>query len=188
MSSQPSDNLNPISAPDDIYGWKWFIVYGIAYVVLGGLTIAHVIVSDMISTFIIGVVMLLGALLGFGHSRRVRDPETHNCWAMSGLLYLLCGTVVLAEPFIGGRLLTFILAAGLTASGLSRLVAGAQLQCTPILLSGTATVIVAIVIGVGWQEHLLWIMAYAIAADLIVQGLTLFVAGEELHLRRRPAS
>jgi len=188
MSREPSDKPNPGSAPEDIYGWKWFIVYGLAYVILGGLAVAHVIFSGMVSTFVISTVMLLGALLGFGHARRVRDPETHNCWTISGLFYLLCGIAVMIEPFIGGRLLTLILAAGLAISGLSRIVAGAQLQSTPILVSGTATIVVATVIGVGWQESLLWITAYAIAADLTVQGLTLLIAGEQLHLRRRSVS
>lgn len=188
MSAQPSEQRDPISAPEDIYGWKWFVVYGLAYMVLGGLLLAHMIVSDMISTFIIGVAMLLGAVLAFGHARRVRDPETHNCWAMSALLYCLCGFAVLAEPFIGARMLTLLLAGGLAISGLSRIVAGAQLQCTPILVSGIATAIIAIVIGVDWRDQLLWVLGYAIAADLAVQGLTLLVAGEELHLHLCPLS
>ena len=188
MSSQPSDKLEPISAPDDIYGWKWFVVYGLAYMVLGGLLLGHMLVSDMISTFVIGVAMLLGAVIAFGHARRVRDPETHNCWAMSALLYSLCGIAVLAEPFIGARVLTLLLAAGLVVSGLSRIVAGAQLQCTPILISGTATIVISIVIGVDWRDQLLWVLGYAIAADLAVQGLTLLIAGEELHLHLCPLS
>lgn len=186
MSSQPCDMLKSSPAPDDIYGWKWFVAYGLAYMILGGLLIAHMVISGMISTFIIGVVMLLGALLAFGHARRVRDPDTHDCWAMSGLLYCLCGIAVLIEPFIGARLLTLLLAVGLVVSGLSRIVAGAQLQCTPVVISGTATVIIGTVIGVDWLDQLLWVLGYAIVADLAVQGLTLLIAGEELHLHRCP--
>ncbi len=186
MSSKPSTQPHRISPPDDIYGWKWFVVYGLAYMILSGLLLAHMIVSDMVSTFIIGAVMLVGAVLASAHARRVRDPETHDCWAMSGLLYCLCGIAVLVEPFIGTRLLTLLLAVGLIISGLSRIVAGAQLQCTAVLLSGAATVIIGIVIGVDWRDHLLWVLGYAIVADIAVQGLTLLVAGEELHLHRCP--
>ncbi len=188
MSGQPADKPSPIPATDDIYGWRWFIVYGLAYVALGGLLVAHMIVSHMISTFIIGIAMLLGAMLAFGHAQRVRDPDTHNCWAMSALMYSLCGAAVLAEPFIGARFLTLLLAGGLVVSGLSRIVAGVQLQCTPILISGSATAIIAIVIGVDWRDHLLWVLGYAVAADLAVQGLTLLIAGEELHLHQCPSS
>lgn len=184
MSRRPYDEPVQDAARDDIYGWKWFIAYGLAYMVLSGLLVAHMVVSDMISTFIIGTVTLIGAALGFGHAARVRDPDSHNCWTFSGCLYGLCGIAVLMEPYMGERVLMLILAVGLLLSGMSRLVAGAQLQSTPVLMSGTATVIIAVVIGVDWRDNLLWVVAYAIAADLAVQGLTLLIAGEQLHLRR----
>lgn len=188
MSSQPNNKIGRSgTGTDELYGWKWFIAYGVAFIVLAGLAVAHMIVAGMISTFVVGMIMLLGAALGFGHANKVHDPDTHNCWIFSGLLYLLCGVAVLVEPFIGPRLLTLILAAGLALSGISRIVAGAQLQCTPVLLSGATTIIVATVIGIDWGDKLSWVMEYAIAADLAVQGVALLIAGEELHLRRQRA-
>lgn len=165
----------------DEYGWRGFILLGIAFVILGTAAVVHIQVAAMISTFVLGLIVVIGGALGLGLATRVRDNDTHFFWALTATLYLLSGFTLLAGPFLSDRALSLIIAGGLGLAGLSRLVAGARLQCTPVLVSGAATIIVATVIGIGWQHDLLWVLGYALAGDLIVYGVTLAIAGEQLH-------
>jgi uncharacterized membrane protein HdeD (DUF308 family) len=163
------------------YGWRGFILLGIAFVMLGTAAIVHIQIAAMISTFVLGLIVLIGGLLGLGLATRVRDTDSHFFWVLTASLYLLAGIALLAGPFMSERALSLVIAGGLSLAGLSRLVAGARLQCTPVLISGAATIIVATVIGIGWQRDLLWVLGYALAGDFIVYGVTLAIAGEQLH-------
>jgi uncharacterized membrane protein HdeD (DUF308 family) len=163
------------------YGWRGFIVLGIAFVILGAAAILHIQVAAMVSTFVLGIIVLIGGLLGLGLATRVRDNASHLFWVLTATLYLLASFALFVGPFISERALSLIIAGALGLAGLSRLVAGAHLQCTPVRISGAATMVVATVIGIGWQHHLLWVTGYALAGDLIVYGVTLIVAGEQIH-------
>lgn len=181
MSSQSCDDARTKLAHADQYGWRWFILLGVALVILGVMAIAHIRVAGMISSFVVGVIILLAGGLGLGLASRVHDGETHSFWRLSAILYLVAGIAVLASPFVDDRLLSLVLAVALVVAGLSRLVAGAHLQCTPVLISGAATIVVGTAIGIDLRDNLLWILGYLIAGDLFVQGVTLVAAGQQLH-------
>lgn len=165
--------------------WFWFLAAGLAFFALGALTFGHLIVASMISTFIIGAIMLIGSVLGIGHALGISRPDKHHFWFFSSIFYCLAGGAILVEPVIGARILTLLLAVGLSLSGLSRLVVGAQLRSNAILISGTTSLIAAIAIGVGWTDDALWVIGFCIAIDLVVQGLTLVFTGMTLHLAAR---
>lgn len=166
--------------------WFWFLAAGLAFLALGALTFGHLIVASMISTFIIGSIMLIGGVIGMGHALGIRHPDKHHFWIFSSIFYGLAGIAILAEPVTGARILTLLLAISLGLSGISRLVVGAQLRSNAVLISGTTSLMAATTIGVGWSEDALWIIALCIAIDLVAQGLTLMFTGMTLHLAARP--
>jgi uncharacterized membrane protein HdeD (DUF308 family) len=181
MSSPIVEEIEVPLPHAELYGWKGFIALGVAFCALGAAAIGHMQVAEMVSTFIVGIIVILAAVLGFSLATRVRDDDTHAFWVFGAILYLGVGIAVLAEPFMGERLLSLAICAGLMLAGLSRLVAGVHLQCTPVLVSGAVTMVIATAIGVGWQDNMLWILAYALAGDFLVQGAALIVAGQQLH-------
>lgn len=168
--------------------WFWFLAAGIAFFALGVLALGHLAVASMISTFIIGAIMLIGAVLGISHALGIRHPDKHHFWIFSSVFYAIAGITILVEPVVGERLLTLMLAIGLGLSGLSRLVVGAQLRSNAVLVSGTASLMAATAIGVGWSQDALWVIGFCVAIDLIIQGLTMLFTGIMLHLAARPAN
>ena len=70
-----------------------------------------------------------------------------------------------------------IFAVSLAVSGASRLMVGARLGNIPVLISGTASIIAAIVVGLNWPNDSLWVIGLVVAIDLVVQGIALLCAG-----------
>lgn len=166
--------------------WFWFFAGGLALLALGSLACGHLIVASMISTFIIGAIMLIGSAIGMAHALGTARPDKHHIWLFSSLFYCLAGGAILFEPVVGARIFTLLLAIALGLSGLCRLVIGAQLYSNAVLISGMASLMAAVTIGVGWSDDALWIIGFCIAIDLVVQGLMLILTGVTLHLAARP--
>lgn len=159
-----------------------FAAFGAALVVLGGLAFGHMAAAKMVSTFIIATIMLVGAVLLFGHAASLRHTRGLTLWALGGLFYLLASFSVLLEPIAGERLLSLLLAVTLIASGTARLVLGIQYGANPITLSGTATILAGTVIGMDWPQNSLWPITTLIGIDLIAQGIGLMAAGMSRRL------
>ncbi|MBD3761907.1 DUF308 domain-containing protein [Sphingomonadaceae bacterium G21617-S1] len=166
--------------------WFWFLGAGVALLGLGVLAFGHLIVASMISTFVIGAIMLIGGALGVAHALGIRHPDKHHFWIFSSVFYGLAGITILVEPVFGERLLTLVLAISLGLSGLSRLVVGGQLRSNSVLISGAASLMAAAAIGVDWTQDALWVIGFCIAIDLVIQGLTLLFTGIVLRLAPRP--
>lgn len=181
MSTVPGDDREMALHHAELYGWRWFIALGWAFLLLGTAAIAHIRIAAMVSTVVIGGIVMLGGLLGLALASRVRDSETHVFWIAGAIFYLVAGLAALGGAFIDDRLLGLLIAASLSMAGLVRLVAGAHLQCTPVLASGAATIVLAAAIGVGWPDNLLWVLGYTIASDFAAQGAALMIAGQQLH-------
>jgi uncharacterized membrane protein HdeD (DUF308 family) len=169
--------LDPMAVDgDDGSDTPWRIVFavsGVALLILGGLAFGHMAAAKMVSTFIIGSIMVVGALLQFGHALSLRHTGGIALWTLGGLFYLLAGIAVLLEPIAGERLLSLLLAIALIASGVARLVLGIQHAANMITLSGTATILVGTVIGMDWPQNSLWPIAALIGVDLVAQGIGL---------------
>ncbi len=165
--------------------WFWFVGAGAALTVLGALAFGHLAVSSIVSTFIIGLFMLLGGWLGLAHAIGIRHPDKHHFWMFSAFFYSTAGFLILVEPLVGLRVLTLGVAVALGLSGISRLVVGAQLQGTAILVSGASSLIAAAVIGIDWPRDSLWVIGFIVAIDLIAQGVSLTITGMTLHLSAR---
>ena len=182
MSSRPTPSSRPYNHDAPIeeqpkWPWLWFVVFGLSFATLGCLALGHLNAASMISTFIIGVIMLIGGSLGIGHAISVWHQDRAHFWAISGLFYLLSGTLIFIEPLIALRWLTLIFAVSLAVSGASRLMVGARLGNSPVLISGTASIIAAIVVGLNWPNDSLWVIGLVVAIDLVVQGIALLCAG-----------
>ncbi len=158
-----------------------FLGFGAAFILLGCLALGHLAVASLISTFIIGLVMLAGSALHFGQEIGVRRADAGWLWPISGAFYLLAGLAVLFEPVVSEPVLALALAITLVISGVSRLVIGIQHRAEWVLLGGAATIIVGVIIGIDWPRNSLWLIGALIGLDLLAQGLGFLITGISRH-------
>lgn len=154
-----------------------FIGFGIGFITLACLAFGHLVVASLISTFIIGLIMVIGAAMHFGHAIGVRRTAAGSLWAISGLFYLLAGLSIMFEPLVGARALTLALAVTLVLSGTGRLVIGVRHGAAGVMLSGTASVLLGAIIGIDWPQNSFWLIGAMIGLDLLIQGIALVATG-----------
>jgi len=180
-----SDDLPSPQSPAAPACSRWLMIFGAAVTLVGALAFGHLSLAAVVSTFVIGAVILTGGLLQVGHAVAMRSLGFGHDWGMGGLFYLLAGLAILFEPVAGASLLILFLALFLAISGVSRLVIGTVPGGRWMLVSGVVSIMTGAVIAMDWPANSLWILGFMVAFDLVILGVALIGTG--LALRRLPA-
>ncbi|MFN8629571.1 MAG: DUF308 domain-containing protein [Chloroflexota bacterium] len=103
--------------------WKWFFAVGLGLVVLGFIALGNLIATTLITTIIVGVILLVaGVFQVFGAFAQGGSTGSKILGLLLGILYVLVGFDILANPIGGAITLTIVVAIFLIAGGLVRLV------------------------------------------------------------------
>lgn len=198
MGSSPQNNLPPESndkleprlakALNEFSAhWGWFIALGAALLILGFVALGHVVVATLVSVVFIAVLMIIGGVGQLIHAWRLKQMAGFVFWTISGVLYLGAGILALVRPETGAWLLTLLFGATLIGSGALRLWIWfnnrAQRGWQWLALSGLVTLLVGLMVAVGWPGNSVWILGLILGIDLLIQGWTLLFVG--LALRNR---
>jgi uncharacterized membrane protein HdeD (DUF308 family) len=154
-----------------------FCGFGSAFIIVAAFAFGHLASTETISTFIVGAILLVGALLHLGQAYGLRQSEAARPWTVNAIFYLFAGFAIMIEPVAGIMSLTLALAVTLAISGVARLVAGIRHGGDYVMLSGALTILVGAAIGMDWPRNSLFAIANLVAADLLIQGLMLFATG-----------
>lgn len=183
-SDQLSQKLNALRAQ-----WGWFVVIGIALVILGAIALVHVLAATLVSVIFVGTLMLIGAVSQLIQAWRVKNWSGFFVWSISGLLYAAAGIVAIVNPFAGAAMLTLLLGATLIGAGAFRLWVWfnnrGQQGWGWLAFSGLITLATGILIAIGWPANSLWILGLLLGFDLMLQGWSLLFAGLALRKSRQ---
>ncbi len=161
----------------------WMVGFGIALATLGLMMIAHLLFAGMVSTFVIGAVMLIGGMLQLGHALAMRSAGPRIGWEAGAAFYLAAAMVLLFEPVAGTERLLLLFALLLGLSGVGRLWTGAHLPGRWLVGSGTTAITIAVAIVIDWRTNPLWLLGGLVALDLAVLGAMMILSG--LIMRHR---
>jgi uncharacterized membrane protein HdeD (DUF308 family) len=140
-----------------------------------------VVAASATSRFTVGA---LGAVLGVGGA--VQALHAFRFWRshwgsfvpalLAGVLYLVCGMLLVAGPATRGEGITLLMATVLIASGALRLLWSLG-RATPgrglSLLHGTVTLLLGLVLWALWPAASLWVVGVFVGADLLAAGTML---------------
>lgn len=153
----------------------WFIALGILLIVLGLIAFAHLLVATVATVYYVGLLMLIGAVGQLVLAFRVKGWGPSILMVLGAILYGIAGIFALVNPLLASTVLTLLLAAGLIAAGILRIVVAFRERPRQgwgwVLFMGILSILVAVVIILGWPVNSLWILGIFLAADLIGQGL-----------------
>lgn len=126
--------------------WKWLVVLGVVFVVLGILALGNAVQATLITTQVIGVLLMIAAVFqlvaAFTGSRSV---GMRLLSILLAILYVIVGYDLLADPIQGAITLTLVLAIFLFIGGIVRI-------ATSIMTRG---------------EHWVWVFAIGIIDVLL---------------------
>lgn len=155
--------------------WGWVAAFGGLITLLGVLAIALVVSATIASVFLVGIFMIFAGAMEIFVGFNSRSWSRFLLWILAGLLYLVAGSVAIAQPLFAAVIFTIFLGAGLLATGLVRLWLAWHMppsqQKSLVLFSGAVTTFLGLVIILGWPGNSLFILGMLLGIDLIFYGV-----------------
>jgi uncharacterized membrane protein HdeD (DUF308 family) len=166
----------------------WFLVLGIALVIIGMIAIGYAFETTIISVIFLGWLLIIGGLVEAFHGLRHRQWGGFFINLLAGLLYAVAGFVMITNPARAAVTLTLLIAIILIIAGLFRLFVAFS---TPlhhrgwVILNGAISIILGIMIWDAWPVSGLWVIGMFIGIDMIFDGWTEIMLA--LSVRSLPA-
>lgn len=186
---------NPIAKPGGGLGyahvrskWGWFVVLGVALMVLGVLALGDVVGVTVISALFIGAMFLAGGVFQVIHAFMVKTWSGFLMNMLGGVLYAIGGVLIMNEPVTGAIVITLLLVVALILGGILRIVVALRhremRQWWLMALSGLVSVVIGLMLYVSLPWSGLWVLGTLIGVELIVQGVTWLMFGTTLRRMR----
>jgi uncharacterized membrane protein HdeD (DUF308 family) len=168
--------------------WAWLAVLGVALIVIGVLLLGFPVVATLATVTMLGALILIVGGMEVVGSFWCRDWSGFFLALLSGILGVVLGLMLLANPIQGGITLTILLASFLFVGGIFKAAAAVAHRFGGwgwLLLSGVVDVLLGVLI---WRE-LPWtgltIIGVLVGISLIFRGVSWLMLG--LTLRKVPA-
>lgn len=159
----------------------------VALLFFGLIAIGDLLVVAFASIFIIGVLMIAGGIAHILLSFRGRMWSNFLIWMLGGILDMIAGALVLADPILASTFFTLFFTFVLIASGAARIWLG--LAARPgdgwgrLVASGIVTFLTGVAIAAGWPINSLWVVGMILAVNLLLQGWGYITLGLALRAR-----
>ena len=140
----------------------------------------------------VGGFLVLAGLIKTTEESGLRSWGGFTHLRLAGLVSLVVGLVMLANPAASERALTLVIATFLTSAGIVRLAAARSSRFPGrayAMTSDVVTLLLGVVIAIDWPVSGAWTVGTFVAIDLIFDGWSLVMAGivayERTHRARR---
>lgn len=165
----------PLSPTAVRAGRGWFLALGIGLLALGLLDIALPFVASLVTTMVIGWLMVVGGALHGYHAVRHHAPGSG--WAMAAaVVEVIAGIAVIAFPVAGTLTLTLVLAGFFLAEGGIKIVRALQHRALPywgwLLFDGAVAVGLGLLILLGWPGTAIWALGLLVGINFVFSGMS----------------
>ena len=176
-------DLPPSAAPHSLgasmerlrHRWGWIVALGAILDVAGIVALGSVVLATYAAVTVVGVMMIVGGAAELGLGFRARDWTHFFLWVLGGIFYIAGGVFLLISPLAASVVLTLLLGAGLVAAGLLRLFLAFQLPSSQsrmvVILGAAVTLLLGIVIVVGWPTNSFYVLGMLLAINLMFTGI-----------------
>ncbi len=165
--------------------WGWFVALGIAFVILGFVALAHLVASSYATALYVGALILVGGVVQVVHAFRVKDWSHFAFWLICGLLYVVSGALIIAQPLLAAGIIVLVLGISFILNGIVRIAAGLGSRGHEgwgwIVFSGATTLLLGVIIVAGWPVNGLVILGLLLGIDLVVNGVATVFFGLALR-------
>ena len=166
------------------HSWGWFLVLGIAFIVLGMACVAGNVSATFATVFVFGWMLLLSGIFALVHAFRTQTWSGFFLSLLSALLRGFTGYLLVRYPLIGAASLTLVLASFFMVGGLFRAVGAGTLKFPRwgwSVFSGIVSLALGIMLLMQMPASSVWFIGFAIGVDLIVDGVSLIGLATAIH-------
>jgi uncharacterized membrane protein HdeD (DUF308 family) len=172
----------------------WFIALGVALIILGTIAVATAVITTLISVMIFGWLLLIGGIVQSVHAFWVRPWKGLLLQLLIGVLNLIVGLLIVANPGASALALTLLMAAFFMVGGVFRIITAARSHFPGrgwALFNGIINVVLGVLIWAQWPASAFWVIGLFIGVDLIFTGwwfVALATAAGRLPTSATPAA
>jgi uncharacterized membrane protein HdeD (DUF308 family) len=156
--------------------WGWFLALGIVLVILGAIAIGSAFLMTIASVFFIGWLLIIGGVMEAVHAFWRKRWAGFFLDLLTGILYVVAGWMMVANPAQSALLLTLIIAMFLVFEGVFRIVASLAARYPHwgwVLLNGVISLLLGILIWRQWPVSGLWVIGLFVGIEMLFNGWSL---------------
>ncbi len=175
-STLPGVDLAKIGVEELKKKWGWFLALGVLLIVVGTIALGSAFLMTVFSMVLLGWLMVFGGILEAVHAFACKKWSGFFIDLLTGLLYLVVGFMILANPAATAEVLTLLIAVFLIFGGIFRVVLSIGVQYQNwgwLLLHGVISVVLGVLIWRQWPESGFWVIGMFVGIDMIFNGWTL---------------
>jgi len=171
--------------------WGWFLVLGIALIVLGVGAIGSAFVATLATVMTFGILVLAGGSVEIVSSVWARRWGGFFLHLLAGILYVVIGFLMVTRPLAAAAGLTLMLAALFFVGGMFRIIAALSHRFHGwgwVLLNGIITLVLGVMIWQDWPEAAFWVIGMFLGIDLVFAGMSWVMLGMAVRNIPTPAT
>lgn len=154
--------------------WGWFLGVGILFIILGVLAIGLPLATAVAVNLLIGWVLLASAVVHLIHAFKAKGWRGAVPHALSGVLQLIVGLMMILNPIEGVLALTVLLIAFFAIEGVFKIIMAIRIETLPhrgwVTFSGIVALVLAIYIGAQFPMSAMWVIGLLVGIQLMVSG------------------
>lgn len=163
----------PSLAPGFSSGWS--LALGILLLIAGIAALLFPVIAAVAATLYIGWFALIAGGIAIAVAIRTR-AEAHLGWRLLvGVVYLLLGFLLVANPLAGAVSLAIIVGALLAAAGAVEITLALRIRPRKgwgwLLANGVLSIVLAILIAIGWPLDSLVLIGYFVGLQILACGV-----------------
>ena len=159
---------------------------GLGMVVLGIAAIAFPIVSTLAAAILVGWVLFISGIFMFAGSFSIHGTGPFFGALLFGLLSIAAGVFLLFHPLAGAVVLTLVVGVMFMFQGAFELVFALEMRplagWASMLLSGIASIVIAILIVASWPAISLLVLGILLGVNFLTTGLGYIFASRALRV------
>jgi uncharacterized membrane protein HdeD (DUF308 family) len=153
----------------------WFIVLGVALLILGVLAIVFPFATTIAAKIFLGWLLLIGGVVQVVHAFSTQKWSGFFINLIVGVLYVLVGAWLAFFPLTGIITLTILLAALFIVNGVLEIGMGFRIRDHSgwfwMLLSGIIGVVLGVLLFAGLPGTATWAIGLVVGINLVTSGL-----------------
>jgi uncharacterized membrane protein HdeD (DUF308 family) len=180
QASTLASGLDPARSRELRRHGGWFTALGVALIILGVIALGAAELVTLASVFLFGWILLVGGVMQVVHAFRVRLWGGFARHLLSGVLSLVVGFLMIANPVAGAVSLTLLLAAFFMVGGIFRIGTALSVDLPGrgwAVLGGIITLLLGIMIWRQWPVSAVWVIGTFVGIDMIFDGWSMVMTG-----------
>jgi uncharacterized membrane protein HdeD (DUF308 family) len=180
MSTGTNSGWHLLGAEELRRNWGWILALGIALVILGVVALSWSMLTTLVSVVFFGWLLFIGGILSVIHAFFQRRWGGFFIELFTGLLYIVVGLMVVANPAASAVALTLLIAVFLMIGGIFRIITALVIRFHHwvwMLLNGVISLLLGLMIWSEWPVSGLWVIGLFIGIDMIFYGWSLIMLG-----------